>query len=314
MSNNIKFLVMDIDGTLTDGNIYIGEKGELFKSFDIKDGCGIKEILPKYSIIPIIITARKSQMLAIRCEELGIKEIHQGCRKKLNKLKELITYYSLKDNTEYSIANVAYVGDDLLDLKCMIPVKEAGGLVVCPSNAIDEIKNIADYICTSRCGEGAIREFIDWYTGKVDGLKIENVKMVSKEAYDFLLDFSPSTVQDGSYILNNGVVANVMTYTTKPPQMTCYESHRKYIDVQYIVFGEELMFVENVSKLHNAITKEYDEEQDLIMYRYNNGNAIILKSGEVVILYPSDAHRGAVAVGRPARIRKIVVKVPIGNK
>lgn len=59
----IKFLIMDVDGTLTDGKIYMGNQGELMKAFDVKDGCGIKDILPQYGIVPIIITARESEIL-----------------------------------------------------------------------------------------------------------------------------------------------------------------------------------------------------------------------------------------------------------
>lgn len=309
----IKFLVMDVDGTLTDGKVYIGESGELFKAFDIKDGCGIKEILPKYGIVPVIITARKSEMLMKRCEELSIKEIHQGCREKCKKLNEVIAHYSQLDGIEYSLANVAYAGDDLLDLKCMLPVKEAGGLAVCPSNAIEEVRSVADYICSNKCGEGAIREFIDWYANRVDGTKMQSVKELSKDAYDFIMNFSPSKMEDGSYKLGNGVIANVMTYTTKPISMTSYESHRKYVDVQYMVYGEELMFKENAQKLNGRISGEYDEDRDIIFYDYNGGEVTILTAGEAVIMYPQDAHRGAVAVDRPMKIRKIVVKVPAGD-
>ena len=70
----IKLLVMDVDGTLTDGKLYFGENGEMFKSFDVKDGCGIKDILPKYNILPVIITARNSVYLEKRCKELGVQD------------------------------------------------------------------------------------------------------------------------------------------------------------------------------------------------------------------------------------------------
>ena len=69
---NIKFLVMDVDGTLTDGKIYMGAGGEVFKSFDIKDGYGITTILPKAGIVPVVITARKSKIVENRCAELDI--------------------------------------------------------------------------------------------------------------------------------------------------------------------------------------------------------------------------------------------------
>ncbi len=264
MNLKLKFLVMDVDGTLTDGKVYIGEKGELFKAFDIKDGCGIKEILPKYGIIPVIITARKSVMLQKRCKELSIKEIHQDCREKYKKLKEVIAYYSKLDSTEYTMANVAYVGDDLLDLKCMLPVKAAGGLIVCPSNAINEVKRVSDFICINKCGEGAVREFIDCYVNRANGDNLNEVKVLSQEAYNFIMNFSISTLKDGCYKLGNGIVANVMTYITKPISMTYYESHRKYINIQYMIYGEELVFIENVAKLSNKTLNKYDEHLDTV--------------------------------------------------
>ena len=309
MSSEIKFLVMDVDGTLTDGKIYMGENGELFKAFDIKDGYGIKEILPKYDIVPVIITARESLMLANRCKELGIVELHQSCRGKLKKLKEVIERYS--DSCNYSLANVAYVGDDLLDLKCMNFVKAAGGLVVCPNNAIKELQVIADYICNKKCGEGAIREFIDWYTAKVDGRGFEKVYDISPKAYEFIKNFNPSLMKDGKYDLGNGMFANVMTYTTKPLMLSSYEAHKKHIDIQYIIYGTEVMITEDVCKFQSCNSSEYDLEKDTTFYNYNSGNVMVLDSGDAVILYPDDAHRGAVAVEKPVKTRKIVVKVPI---
>ena len=158
----IKFLVMDVDGTLTDGKIYMGNDGEIFKAFDVKDGCGIKDILPKYGIIPVIITARESRMLEKRCAELEIREVHQGIRKKLDKLKEILRIYSGKDKTEYGLKDCAYIGDDILDLQCMEPIKAAGGKSGCPGDAVREVVNKVDYVTESKGGAGAVREFIEW--------------------------------------------------------------------------------------------------------------------------------------------------------
>ena len=81
MKEMIKFLVMDVDGTLTDGKIYMGSNGEVMKAFNIKDGCGIAMVLPKYGITPVIITARESKILENRCKELNITELHQGSKR-----------------------------------------------------------------------------------------------------------------------------------------------------------------------------------------------------------------------------------------
>lgn len=157
----IRFLVMDVDGTLTDGKIYMGQDGELFKAFDIKDGYGVKCLLPEANIIPVVITARNSKIVENRCREMGVTELHQGKMDKFATLLQVLKKYSDMDKTEYTLANVAYVGDDLLDLQCMKPIKEAGGLVACPNDAVEEVKSTADYIAVKNAGNGAVREIVD---------------------------------------------------------------------------------------------------------------------------------------------------------
>lgn len=304
MKESIRFLVIDVDGTLTDGKIYMGADGESFKAFDIKDGCGIKDILPQYNITPVVITARESQILANRCKELGIKELHQRCRNKLEKLNEILSAY------DATMKNVAYMGDDVLDIPPMQAVKEAGGLAVCPSNAVDCVREEADYICMNKAGEGAVREFIDWLVDFVNEKTLTIIKGYSSEAYQFAKSLFNEHRADGSYHLGDGIIANVMTYVTKPAALTCYECHKRYIDVQYMIYGEELMIIEDVSNMADAVCKEYDAEMDLVLYNYQMGNAKILKAGNVVVLKPNDGHRGAIAVHTPTRIRKIVFKVP----
>ena len=105
----IKYLVMDVDGTLTDGCIYMGAEGEVTKAFNCQDGYGIAQILPKLGIIPVIITGRKSQITERRAAELKITRLHQGVANKLPLLKALAA-----DPDE-----IAYIGDDLNDLACI---------------------------------------------------------------------------------------------------------------------------------------------------------------------------------------------------
>lgn len=307
MNRRIRYLVMDVDGTLTDGKVYIGKEGEVFKTFDIKDGCGIKDILPHYGIIPIIITARQSQALTQRCRELGIKELHQGCRNKLEKLNEIIQ----NSSKNLSLSNVAYIGDDFLDFECMKAVKNAGGLAICPNNAIEKIKESADYVCIHNAGEGAVREFIDWLIDIIDGTKINAIKEYSEEAYNFVSNVLDNHLIDGSYKLNDGVIANVMSYITKPTSLTCYESHLKYIDIQYIIYGEELMFIEDTTDITDRLIGDYNDEKDILFYDYHLGRCIHLKAGDVATLNSCDAHRGAITVDRPKMVRKIVFKVPV---
>ena len=148
----IKYLVMDVDGTLTDGKIYMSPSGEAMKAFNIKDGLGIHDILPLKNIIPVIITGRSSDIVLNRCKELGITEIHQGVSNKIQVLESLV------DNK----SSVAYIGDDINDLSCMEAVKRAGGVIGCPADAVDKIKNLADFTAMHNGGDGAVRDFIEW--------------------------------------------------------------------------------------------------------------------------------------------------------
>ena len=161
----IRFFVMDVDGTLTDGKIYMGPKGEVCKAFDIKDGCGIKILLPQHNIIPVIITARSSEIVQNRCEELEIKDCYQGVPNKLLFLEEVVHKYNRQDGREYTFANVVYVGDDLPDLPCMRAVQAAGGIAACPADAAKEILKMADIISTKNAGQGAVREIIEKIIG-----------------------------------------------------------------------------------------------------------------------------------------------------
>jgi 3-deoxy-D-manno-octulosonate 8-phosphate phosphatase (KDO 8-P phosphatase) len=150
----IKFLVMDVDGTLTDGMVYMAPSGEAMKAFNIKDGYGIHDILIPLKIRPVIITGRESQIVLNRCKELGIEAVYQSVSDKVAKLQEVT-----KDLSE-----VAYIGDDINDLACMVAVREAGGVVGCPANAVKIVKEIADYISEHNGGDGAVRDFIEWIT------------------------------------------------------------------------------------------------------------------------------------------------------
>lgn len=154
---NIRYLVMDVDGTLTDGKIYMGNNGEVFKAFDIKDGCGIHDILIPNGIIPVIITGRSSKILENRCKELGITQLYQGVSDKLDKLIEIIK--------EENLSQTAYIGDDINDLPCMCEVKQAGGIIGCPKDAVNEVKNISDFVSNRNGGNGSVREFIEWIKG-----------------------------------------------------------------------------------------------------------------------------------------------------
>lgn len=156
MNKRIKCLVMDVDGTLTDGKIYMGANGEIMKAFSIKDGYGIHDILLPNGIIPIIITGRCSEIVERRCKELGISEIHQGIKDKENVL------ISCCNQLDVTLQECAYIGDDLNDLSCMSLIHTAGGLIGCPADAVDKIRKSVDFQSRFPGGNGAVREFIEW--------------------------------------------------------------------------------------------------------------------------------------------------------
>lgn len=145
----IKFLVMDVDGTLTDGKIYMSADGELFKAFDIKDGYTIYT-LDQIGIIPIIITGRKSEIVSKRAAELKITECHQGVSDKLAKLNEVLSKY------KGTIDEVAYIGDDFNDMDCI----KVCGYTACPKDAEESIKPLVNYVCKYNGGQGALRDFV----------------------------------------------------------------------------------------------------------------------------------------------------------
>ena len=148
----IKLFVMDVDGTLTDGHIYIGAQGELMKAFDVKDGYAIANLLPAAGIVPVIITGRRSAIVEARAQELAIEELHQGVGDKLACLKTVAVKYRACPR------EIAYIGDDLNDLDCI----RFSGLTACPADAVPEVKAAVNYVCRCNGGSGAAREFATW--------------------------------------------------------------------------------------------------------------------------------------------------------
>ncbi len=148
---HIKMLVMDVDGTLTDGCIYMGPEGEAMKAFSCQDGYAIAQILPRLGIVPVIITGRSSKIVANRAAELKITHLHQGVGDKLPKLQLLAAELGL------SREEIAYMGDDLNDLECMQWVGYTG----CPADAVPEIRSAVNFVSSRNGGRGAVREFVD---------------------------------------------------------------------------------------------------------------------------------------------------------
>lgn len=146
----IKMLVMDVDGTLTNGHIYVGPEGEHMKAFHVQDGYGIAHILPQLGIVPVIITGRSSKIVEKRAGELKITHLHQGVLDKLGKLKEVAAQLGV------TAEEIAYIGDDINDLDCI----RYCGYTACPADAVCEVQDAVDYVCKRDGGRGAVREFI----------------------------------------------------------------------------------------------------------------------------------------------------------
>lgn len=148
----IKMLVMDVDGTLTDGKIYMGPDGEVMKAFDIKDGYAIANMLPRKGILPVIITGRNSAIVQNRADELGIREIYQAVPNKLEKMCEIAERHGIQRE------EIAYIGDDLNDLECI----EFAAVSGCPADAVHGVASKVSYVCRKMGGNGAVREFIEY--------------------------------------------------------------------------------------------------------------------------------------------------------
>jgi 3-deoxy-D-manno-octulosonate 8-phosphate phosphatase (KDO 8-P phosphatase) len=151
----IKMVVFDVDGTLTDGKIYTGAKGEMVKAFNVKDGLGITKLY-SYGIVPVIITGRKSDILVTRSNELEIEEVYKGINDKVGELRKIAEKY------KYKLSQIAYMGDDENDLDCM----KVCGVSGCPADATKEVKNASDFISEKEGGNGAVREFIEYILEK----------------------------------------------------------------------------------------------------------------------------------------------------
>ena len=149
--NDIKMIVMDVDGTLTDGKIYLGNNGEEFKAFDVHDGYILAKC-QEYWYITAIITGKNSKIVEKRASDLRINEVYQGVTDKISVLKSLADKYNLSNS------NIAYIGDDLNDMDCINYVAFSG----CPADSIDEVKKSVNYVCKHNGGKGAVREFVDY--------------------------------------------------------------------------------------------------------------------------------------------------------
>jgi len=150
-ASRIRLVIFDVDGVLTDGNLYLGNNGEELKTFNIKDGLGIK-LLMQSGVEVGVITGRSSKLVAQRMESLGVKYIYQGQHKKLPAYQELLAKLELKSE------QVAYVGDDLIDL----PLMRRTGFSVAVKDAHSLVKQHAHWQTPSVGGRGAVRDVCEF--------------------------------------------------------------------------------------------------------------------------------------------------------
>lgn len=296
----IKHLIMDVDGSLTDGKVYIGNNGEMLKAFSVKDGYAINYIIRPADIEPIIITGRKSRIVENRCRELGINYVYQGIVDKLAKLREYLG--------DSSFSECAYFGDDIPDIECMIQIKRAGGIVGCPSDAVKEVKSIADYVCINKAGEGALREFSEVLVKKIK--QKSNIDKRIKYAVNYLENIKHNEINVGKYIVDDEFYYQVLEYTTKLEEECKLESHKKYVDIQFLIEGEEVIKVADTSSLE--LLSEYSEENDIMQWiPPKRMMSITLCPDSHIILYPENAHMGCINLKGNCKVKKIIGKLRI---
>jgi len=150
LASRMRLLVLDVDGVLTDAHLVLGPGGEEYKNFSARDGVGIK-LAQKAGIEVAFMSARESEVVSRRAEMLGVREVHQGKRKKLDALLRLAERLGIP------LSEIAYVGDDLVD----IPPASQVGLGVAVADACEDLKRAAAFHAAAAGGGGAVREVVE---------------------------------------------------------------------------------------------------------------------------------------------------------
>jgi len=146
----IKLVLTDVDGVLTDGGRYFSEKGEIIKRFHVRDGMGIN-ILLRNEIQTAIITKENSKIVKKWAKEMNVSKTYSGIKNKEKELEKICKYYKVLPS------EIAFIGDDVNDIKLMKKI----GFSATPFDGILQAKKVANYICKTSGGNGALREIID---------------------------------------------------------------------------------------------------------------------------------------------------------
>jgi 3-deoxy-D-manno-octulosonate 8-phosphate phosphatase (KDO 8-P phosphatase) len=150
-AKKIQLLLLDVDGVLTDGRIIIDDRGVETKQFHVRDGQGISLLL-RAGIDVGFITARSSASVRHRAKELGVRLVRQGVKNKMQ------TYNEIKQARRFEDAQIAYIGDDLVDF----PVLRQAGLSICVADSWPELVSRVDMVTVASGGRGAVREVADF--------------------------------------------------------------------------------------------------------------------------------------------------------
>ncbi|MCS6930353.1 MAG: HAD-IIIA family hydrolase [Saprospiraceae bacterium] len=151
-AKQIRLLLTDCDGVLTDGGVYYSAQGEQLKRFSIRDGMGVERLRKLCAIDTGIVTGEHSPIVARRAEKLQMTHLYLGVKDKGACLRDILAKHHLKRE------EIAFIGDDVNDLE----VLQFVGLSACPADALPPVKAIVHYVCTQLGGHGAFREFAEW--------------------------------------------------------------------------------------------------------------------------------------------------------
>ena len=147
--SRIKLIISDVDGVLTDGGMYYDKTGEVLKKFNAKDGMGVELLRKKIKVV--LMTKERSQIVLKRAKKIKVDQVYTGIKNKELLLPKICVKYKISKN------EIAYIGDDVNDFNIMKQV----GLSAVPSDGNEKIKNISDYVCKTKGGDGAFRELVD---------------------------------------------------------------------------------------------------------------------------------------------------------
>ena len=155
--NEIKLLLLDVDGTLTDGGLYFTGEGQAMKRFDVHDGLGLVR-LQRAGVEVVLISSDRSPIIHMRAQKLGIRAVIDGCQDKGKAVRMLL------EERELDPSVALYMGDDITDLEAMAEV----GHSAAPASAVEAVREVADYVTTRGGGHGAVREVCDLIMNRIE--------------------------------------------------------------------------------------------------------------------------------------------------